>query len=98
MNPGRMNRRITLLKMVEGLDDYGAPIKTEESFKTIWAEVLIGKGREYFAAKKNNAELSGIIKTRKRHGADSTMKVLYNGKHFEIIAVFEEEIHIKEVV
>lgn len=76
MNAGKMRDKVTIQYPVQTFDDYNAPVTTWENFASIWAEVLIGQGREYWGAKKLNAELSGIVRVRAKAGINEFMRVV----------------------
>jgi head-tail adaptor len=76
-----------------------------KTFCQVWAELQIGQGREFFGAKRINAELSGLVKTLQYiKGINSTMRVKCSRGTFEITAAIDlreqnkNELHLKQVV
>jgi head-tail adaptor len=76
-----------------------------KNFCQVWAELQIGNGREFFGAKRVNAELSGLVKTLQYiKGVNSTMRVVCSRGTFEIIAAIDQrennyvELHLKQVI
>jgi head-tail adaptor len=76
-----------------------------KTFCQVYAELQIGSGREFFGAKRINAELSGLAKTIQYvKGINSTMRVKCSRGTFEIIAAIDlrenntVEIHLRQVV
>jgi SPP1 family predicted phage head-tail adaptor len=106
MNLNNMTQRITIQVKGTIIDEYGFPTEGWVPQATVWAELLIGFGREYYGAAKLNTELSGIIKIRYRSGLKAReTRVVYGSRTFEVIAVIdpgerrrELELHIKEVI
>ena len=63
---------------------------------TVWASVEPLKGREFFAAQKENAETTVGICIRYRSGISADMRILYCNKVFGINAIIDpEERHIE---
>jgi SPP1 family predicted phage head-tail adaptor len=80
----------------------------EENWKTfiqVWAELQIGSGREFFGAKRINAELSGLAWTVQYvRGITSDMRVICSRGTFEITSVIDlrernkVELQLRQVV
>ena len=106
MNPGRMNQKIILVKKTVVHDEMGGEQVKWVDYAKVWAEVLIGSGREFYGAKKVNTELSGIIKIRYTPGINKfDYRIKYGVRNFDILFVFdplekrrELELHVKEVI
>ena len=60
--------------------------KTEE-YKTVWAAVTNLHGKEYFEAKAAQAENTVKFTIRYLAGIDQTMKILFQGKAYNITAI-----------
>jgi len=86
MEPGRLRNRITLQKKsentgpVQPLDDY-------EDYITIWAEARFLTGRNLYAARAANVRTDIEFIIRYRNDIDTTMRVKYDGKIFNIEAI-----------
>lgn len=52
MNPGELNKRITILKRSIFIDDNGFEVEEWVDYKTVWAKVKNINGKEFF---KNTA-------------------------------------------
>lgn len=106
MNAGNMNQRITIQEKRTVQNEYNEPVEVWADLVTVWAELMIGFGREFFGAAKVNTELSGIIKIQYIPGIIARQaKVKYGARIFDVIAVIdpgerrrELELHIKEVI
>jgi SPP1 family predicted phage head-tail adaptor len=105
----RLNKRVTL-KRPRGPDDpppdvdeYGQPIDNPITVATIWAGIEPLSGREFFAAKAVNAEVTTRIPIRWRPGIDRTMIVQYKEKgqpkfaEFEILYTINPEFRNEEL-
>lgn len=75
-----------------------------KTFCQVWAELQIGNGREFFGAKKINAELSGLVKTLQYiRGITPSMRVKCSRGTFEITAAIDlreqnkVELHLRQV-
>jgi len=103
MNPGILRDRIAIQDYTTTYNILNEPIKAWTDFVTVWAEVMINQGREFWGAKKLNAELSGIIKIRFNHDITELMRIIYDGETYQITAVIQDvkkswtELHVKKV-
>jgi len=81
----RLNKRVTILRNeITGRGEYGAPIESWTPVATVWAAIEPLQGQEYFAAYRENANVTTRIRIRYRTGIDRTMIVRYGDAEFEI--------------
>lgn len=97
MNPGKLNKRITLQQYVETLDKYDTPVGGDwQDVATVWAAVEPIRGREYVLLQNTQSELTTRIRIRYRPGIETSMRVLYGGRVFDIQSVIDpEERHVE---
>lgn len=81
---GKYDRRITLQQSIQGQGLYGEPIETWFDFATVWGNAYSGPGREFTAARQVNAEVSVQFQIRYLDGLTATMRILFEGKYFDI--------------
>lgn len=106
MSSGVYSKRITIQKPNTQQDSVGYIGDEWTNIATVWANINIGSGREFYAASKVNCELSGIIKIRYRSGIEADMRIIYNGRVFDLLKPpinveeknTEIELHVKEVL
>lgn len=91
MNIGKLRHRITLLKQVNEVNDYGASTQTWKRVATVWADVRPLSGREYFSAKQVQSEVTTQIWLRHIEGIKPTMKVKFGEREFEILSVLNTQ-------
>ncbi len=87
MNIGKLRHRITLLRQVNEVNDYGASTQTWKRVATVWANVRPLSGREYFSAQQVQSEITTQIWLRYIEGIKPTMKVKFGKREFEILSV-----------
>lgn len=97
MRAGELRHRITIQRAVEVSDDLKTPTVTWQDVATVWAAVEPLSGREYLLAQNVNAELTVRIRIRYRPGVTPGMRVLYNGRVFDIQAVIDVEERHREL-
>ena len=103
MNIGSLRDRITIQDYTTTYNALNEPAKAWTDFVTVWAEVMINQGREFWGAKKFNAELSGIVKIRYNHDITELMRIIYDDETYQITAVIQDvkkswtELHVKKV-
>lgn len=86
MDIGRLNKRITFVRMADRENDLGQLVKKQEVVKTVWATVSSTKGKEQQEANKLRPELNYDIYTRYYSWITSDMLIKYNGKILEMVA------------
>ena len=91
MEIGRLRHRITLMRQVNEINDYGATITKWESITTVWAEVKPLSGREYFSAQQVQSEITTQIWLRHLDGIKPSMRVKFGERFLEIIAVLNTQ-------
>ena len=92
MNPGKMDRRITIQSATEVADVYGQPVKTWADIAThpnVWAEVIPLRQGEQFESKQTNATVDTTFRIRWRTDLDEAMRVLYASTPYDIHGIQE---------
>lgn len=102
MEAGTLRHRITLRKKTVTRDTRGGEVVSRATFATVWASVEPLQGREYFAADKENAEVTHRIRLRYLKGVTSSMDVLWGTRVFDIESVLNigernRELHLMAV-
>jgi len=96
MNPGKLNRRITIQQLPDNVDQFNTPEPDTvwRDVARVWAAVEPLSGREYIILQNVSAEVTTRIKMRYRPGIKPDMRVLYAGRVYDIHAVLDiEEAH-----
>jgi SPP1 family predicted phage head-tail adaptor len=89
MNIARLNRRITLQRRESVKDDEGIVTEGWADVAAVWAAVEPLRGREYFTAAAVNQENTVRFRMRYRPGVTSEMRVLYDGRIYDINSVID---------
>lgn len=87
MEIGRLRNRVTLQKHIHDIDPEGFPIDEWRDVATVWAAVSNLSGREFYAAAAVQAENTVSFIVRYFPGIDTTYKILFRGKQYNIIAI-----------
>lgn len=91
---GSMNRSISIEQNTPTQDAYGEPIEGWSTLAPVWANWLSQKATEKFTTDQfAGFEMSGW-KIHYRSDVDTTMRVLHEGRYYDIEGV--EEIGYKE--
>jgi len=95
----RLNKRVTILRPPgpDDVDEYGQPLDDYVPVTTIWAAIEPLRGREYFSAMSEHAEVTTRIRIRYRDDVDRTMRVKYGEAEFEILHIIQPEFGKKEL-
>lgn len=92
MNPGKLNRKITLQSVVQGGKDAdGYPLEPTIKEVRLSAMVKPVSAREYHAAKASQTENVTRFIIRYKKDIDDSMKVIYNGRKFEIESIINDD-------
>ena len=93
LDPGKLNRRITIQSPSTERDISGTPKKSWSDVLTTWASIRAATSREVYAVASFVSTLSHVITIRYRSGVTIThaMQVLYAGRKFEIQAVSDPD-------
>lgn len=89
MNPGRLNRRVTIASHGTTPDAFGQPANTWATLATVWAEITPKRGRELVAAKSVDSEVSATITIRYRADVTAAHRITHAGKIYNIAAVID---------
>jgi SPP1 family predicted phage head-tail adaptor len=87
MNPGELNKRITIQRKKTTLNSYGENIQDWENLITIWASINPIVGKEYFAAETINSEVTHKIKVRYLNIIKPNMRIEFNSRIFTIQSI-----------
>lgn len=80
MAPGNKRHQITIQKVTVNQDDTGNEIESWSNFANIWADVRDISGREYFAAKQTNAEVTTKVTIKYFPGINASMRILHGNR------------------
>lgn len=99
MRAGRLRHRVTIQSATTTVDSFGQPIETWGTFATVWAAVEPLSGREYFDAQQVQSEVSYRVRIRHLSGVVPTMRVSYDSRTLEVLAVLniderDREMHL----
>lgn len=93
----RLNKRATIQTPPTGTDAYGQPNTEWTNGAKIWAAIEPLRGREFFAAQAENAEVTTRIRIRYRSDVDRTMRIKYKDIIFEILYIINPEMANEEL-
>jgi len=109
MRPGDLKERIKICEPTYSTGDYGDnvlnPSKDWNVIATIWAAYRDLSGREFFAARQTNTEITGEFKIRYRADIKPSYKIIWGNRVLDIISPRDIDgkkqwlyINVKEVV
>ena len=87
MRAGRMDKRITIQQVTETQDGYGDPADSWAAYKTVWAEVLEKRGREYFNNPETVAAAPAVFRIRYLAGVTRKMRISYDSETYDIESI-----------
>ena len=87
MNPGELRHRITIQILETVVNENGFEVEEWMDFKTLWASIKNLHGREYFEAAAVQKENTVKFTIRYFDGIDTSMKILFKDKHYNITSI-----------
>lgn len=91
LNTGDFRHRINIQEPIGTEDDLGQTEITWQDKKKVWAMVKTTQGREYFAAAATQSENTVRFIIRYITGIDSTMRIIYKDKVYEIESIINDD-------
>lgn len=89
MRAGRLNRRITIQQVTETQDSYNALTESWSTYKTVWAEVVPKRAREYFSQAETVSQSDIMFRIRHISGVTTKMRISYDGNVYDIQSIIE---------
>jgi len=100
MRAGRLRHKITIQTIVNATDGFGQPIENGNSYidyKTVWARITPISGRESFLSNADFSKTTHKIKMRYIPNINASMRIVWQGRNFNIINVRNIEEMDKEL-
>lgn len=86
MNPGRLDRYVSLRRLDTTLDAIGGVVEAWTHVAWVWAEKLPEKGREFIAAQARVAEASAVFRIRYRSDIAETWRIFCEEVGYQVAA------------
>jgi len=84
MDIGDLRHRIIFQKFTTTISENGFEVETWQDYKTVWASIFNLYGREYYQAAAVQAEKTVKFIIRYIEGIDTSMKILFKEKQYDI--------------
>lgn len=96
MGAGKYNKQITFQQRLTTTDSWGETQPSWVTFRSgVWADVLMGEGKEFFAAKKSIPQLTAIVRIRPLRGLKNSMQVVMDGETYIITTIVRGKVEYK---
>lgn len=89
MRAGRLRHKIEIQHSVETQDSIGAVVNNWQTFTQTRASYEPKTGKEAYAAMQEHAETSAVFRLRFRKGITAKMRLIYDGRIFDIESVVD---------
>ena len=87
MRTGRLTTHVRIEQLTTLQDPAGQPVETWIPFAVVWAELKPLRGREFWAARQVQSEVTHKIAVRYLPGVTSAMRLVNCGRYFDILSV-----------
>jgi SPP1 family predicted phage head-tail adaptor len=91
MDPGNLNRRVTIQRPDTGVDALGQPVGTWSDVAQVWASIINKSGLQALRADQPVSIVQSSIRIRYRADLTAAMRVMHGATVYEIVAVLPEE-------
>lgn len=95
INIGKLNKRITFLKLGEREDDMGQSTQALEEIKTVWASFYPIRGMEFYEVQKVQGKVTHKCYVRYLEEIDSSCYIRYADKTYLITSVIDVDLEHK---
>lgn len=86
MNPGTLDRYVSLRRLDTSLDAIGGAVESWTHVAWVWAQKLPEKGREFIAAQARVAEAAAVFRIRFRSDIAATWRIFCEGVGYQVAA------------
>ena len=97
MQAGRLRHRVLIQKYEQTFDGWGTPIKGWADWAQVWAAIEPLRGQEFIAAQAAQSSTTVRVRIRRRPGITTEMRLVFEGRFYNIKAVIETETRRREV-
>lgn len=87
MDPGDLRHKITIQTLTTSIGTNGFTTESWTNLKTVWAKAQGLFGREFFAAQQVNSKASCKFIIRYIANLDTSMRIAYEGKNYNILYI-----------
>lgn len=91
MQAGKLDRRITLQRLTDGVDEIGQPVQAWANVSNVWANVRYLSGIQTIKSDALVSIAKASIRIRRRTDVVAGMRALLGSTVFEIKAVLPDE-------
>lgn len=95
MDIGKLNERITFMKLEDVEDEMGQSSKKLVPICTVWASIYPVRGSERYELKKIDSKTTHKCFIRYRDGIDSNCYIMHQGKQYNIESVIDVKMRHK---
>jgi SPP1 family predicted phage head-tail adaptor len=90
MDPGKLNRRVTIQSLDAGVDALGQPLGTWSTVAQVWASIINKSGLQAIKADQPVSIVQSSIRIRYRSDVTASMRVVHGATVYEIAAVLPD--------
>ncbi|MHC1749469.1 MAG: phage head closure protein [Cellulosilyticaceae bacterium] len=87
MEIGKLNKRITIQRDSQIVNDEGYSVVEWKDITTIWASIKNLHGTEFFQAQQANSRATCKFTIRYIQELDTSMRIVYNGSNYNILYI-----------
>lgn len=91
MNPGHLNKRITIQQFSQTINENGFPVEEWVNIKSVWAMIKTVSGKEYMSAAQTQNENKTRFVIRHITDIHPDMRIVFKNRVFEMQAIINDD-------
>lgn len=91
MDPGKLNRKVSIQRKATGKDAAGQPLDTLVEVAKVWASIVHKSGAESIRADQDVSVVKASIRIRMRSDITNGMEVHHKSTVYEVLAQMPDE-------
>lgn len=95
INIGKLNKRITFLRLGDAKDSMGQTVQALEKIKTVWGTLYPVRGAEFYEIQKTQSRVTHKCYIRYVEGIDSNCYLQYKEKVYSIESALDVDLEHK---
>ena len=95
LNIGRLNKRLTFLKLADSEDSLGQTVQILKPYRTVWGSLYPVRGTEFYEIQKIQSKVTHKCYVRYLSGIDTNCYICYKDKTYSIESVINVNLENK---
>ncbi len=95
LNIGRLNKRLTFLKLADSEDEIGQTVQKLKPYRTVWGSLYPVRGTEFYEIQKIQSKVTHKCYVRYLPGIDTNCYIRFKDKTYSVESVINVNLENK---